>query len=140
MKGDSIDAAMAQFVNTRGRNYEIPFVRESAGVYRFGSRRVVVKLENGLLAIRVGGGFIGIDEFVDTYTPAELEKLLSKSKRLSYSSARDSQLVASHSLGPDELKNLTNLKGSVKFSARKFALSTDGTPLQRAETVDWTTS
>jgi hypothetical protein len=27
------------------------------------------------LLVRVGGGFLSIDEFLDQYTPAELEKL-----------------------------------------------------------------
>ena len=51
------------------------FMRESAGVYEFGSRRILVKVERDKIQIKVGGGFLGIDEFLDQYTPAELEKL-----------------------------------------------------------------
>ena len=51
------------------------FMRESEGVYEFGSRRILVKVERDKIQIKVGGGYLGIDEFLDQYTPAELEKL-----------------------------------------------------------------
>lgn len=51
------------------------FMRESEGVYVFGSKRVAVKVEKDNIKIRVGGGFLSIDEFLDQYTPVELEKL-----------------------------------------------------------------
>lgn len=51
------------------------FMRESAGVYVFGSRRVSVKVERDKIKIKVGGGYLSIDEFLSQYTPIELEKL-----------------------------------------------------------------
>lgn len=51
------------------------FMRESSGVYYFGSRRVYVKMEKDKIRIRVGGGYLSIDEFLDIYTPMELERL-----------------------------------------------------------------
>ena len=51
------------------------FLRESEGVYEFGSRRINVRIEKGKILIRVGGGYMAIDEFLDQYTPAELEKI-----------------------------------------------------------------
>ena len=51
------------------------FMRESAGVYQFGSRRVMVRVERGKIMIKVGGGYLTIDEFMDQYTPAELDAL-----------------------------------------------------------------
>ena len=50
-------------------------MRESEGVYQFGGKRVAVKVEKDNIKIRVGGGFLSIDEFLDQYTPVELEKL-----------------------------------------------------------------
>jgi len=50
-------------------------MRESEGVYQFGSKRVAVKVDKDKINIRVGGGFLSIDEFLDQYTPAELEKI-----------------------------------------------------------------
>ena len=51
------------------------FLRETEGVYQFGTKRVLVKVEKDNIKIRVGGGFLSLDEFLDQYTPAELEKL-----------------------------------------------------------------
>jgi len=50
-------------------------MRESDGVYQFGSRKVCVRCDKDRISIRVGGGYLSIDEFLDQYTPAELEKL-----------------------------------------------------------------
>jgi len=50
-------------------------MRESEGVYVFGSRKIAIKVDKSGIKIRVGGGFLSIDEFLDQYTPAELEKL-----------------------------------------------------------------
>lgn len=41
------------------------FMRESSGVYNFGSRRVMVKVERDRIFIKVGGGHLSIDEFLD---------------------------------------------------------------------------
>ena len=54
---------------------KIMFMRETEGVYQFGTKRVAVKVENKGIKIRVGGGYLSIDEFLDQYTPVELEKL-----------------------------------------------------------------
>ena len=54
-------------------------MRETEGVYQFGTKRVMVKVEKDAIKIRVGGGFLSIDEFLDQYTPVELEKLDKKS-------------------------------------------------------------
>ena len=50
-------------------------MRESEGVYQFGSKRVASKVDKDKINVRVGGGFLSIDEFLDQYTPLELEKL-----------------------------------------------------------------
>ena len=51
------------------------FLRESEGVYLFGSRRIAVRVDNDKINIRVGGGYLSIDEFLDQDTPQELEKM-----------------------------------------------------------------
>ena len=68
---------MAKFVNQypERKKMNIAFVRESEGVYQFGTKRVMVKCVKDKIEIRVGGGFLSIDEFLDQYTPVELEKL-----------------------------------------------------------------
>jgi hypothetical protein len=50
-------------------------MKESEGVYHFGSKRVYVRVERDHITVRVGGGYLSIDEFLDIYTPMELEKV-----------------------------------------------------------------
>jgi hypothetical protein len=77
VKGDSIDKRLAEYINNYPdrQNLKVMFMRESTGVYQFGSKRIAVKVEKDKINIRVGGGYLTIDEFLDQYTPGELEKL-----------------------------------------------------------------
>jgi len=60
------------------------FLRESEGVYRFGTKRIFVKIEQDKIIIRVGGGFLKFEEFLEVYGPTEIDKLNNnKSKDLS---------------------------------------------------------
>jgi DUF438 domain-containing protein len=74
---DDIDVRLAEFINNfpERQKMKIMFLRESQGVYQFGSRRVAVAVMKDKINIRVGGGYLSIDEFLDQYTPMELEKL-----------------------------------------------------------------
>jgi len=57
----------------------IMFLRESEGVYQFGSKRVYIKVEKGdKILVRVGGGFMNINEFINQYTLEEAEKITRK--------------------------------------------------------------
>jgi hypothetical protein len=42
----------------------------------FGSRQILAKIINGKLVIRVGGGYMSVDEFIDQYGKIELLKLM----------------------------------------------------------------
>ena len=77
IKDDIIDRKLAEFINNypERSKLKIMFMRETEGVYQFGSKRVAVKVEKQGIKIRVGGGYLSIDEFLDQYTPVELEKL-----------------------------------------------------------------
>lgn len=74
VKDDRIDVKLAEYINNYPdrQKLKIMFLRESEGVYQFGSKRCAVKLEKGYIKIRVGGGFLSIDEFLDQYTPGEM--------------------------------------------------------------------
>ena len=77
VKDDSVDKKLAEFINNypERSKLKIMFMRESEGVYQFGTKRVAVKVEKDNIKIRVGGGYLSLDEFLDQYTPVELEKL-----------------------------------------------------------------
>lgn len=77
VKGDMIDKKLAEYINNYPdrQKLKIMFMREQEGVYQFGTKRVYVKCVKDKIEIKVGGGYLSLDEFLDQYTPAELEKL-----------------------------------------------------------------
>lgn len=80
-KNDKIDRTLANFINKypERKKMNVMFLRDSEGVYRFGQKRVYIKVEKGeRILVRVGGGFMGIEEFIRQYTPEETEKIQRK--------------------------------------------------------------
>jgi chromosome segregation ATPase len=77
VREDPIDKKLSEYIN----NYpdrsklKIMFMRESSGIYQFGSRKIYVRVEKDRIIIRVGGGYLTIDEFLDIYTPIELDRI-----------------------------------------------------------------
>ena len=70
---DKIDQMFAQYINMV--NCPIKLTRVGDGQYIFGSKKIYAKIQNERLIIRVGGGFMMIDEFLSTYTGSELAKI-----------------------------------------------------------------
>ena len=50
------------------------FEREAPGVYKYHRKKVFMKIENETIVIRVGGGFLTIDEFIDFYCKSESDR------------------------------------------------------------------
>jgi len=77
-KGDATDNAIADYINTGTdvSRLKLLFIRESEGVYQFGSKRVFIKFEGGRILIRVGGGFLAMEEFIEQYGVLETDKLV----------------------------------------------------------------
>ena len=77
VKGDHIDIALCDFLNNyKDRDFlKVRFIRENEGVYTFGTKKIFVKLLDTGLKIRVGGGYLNIEEFLEQFTPIELEKI-----------------------------------------------------------------
>ena len=76
IKSDPVDKALSEYINNypERRKLKIMFLRMQEGIYEFGTRRVSVKVERGQLLVKVGGGWLQIDEFLDQYIPVELER------------------------------------------------------------------
>ena len=68
---DVVDKKLAEYINNNHdhQKLKIMFMRESSGVYEFGTKRILVKVERDKILIKVGGGFLSIDEFLEQYTP-----------------------------------------------------------------------
>jgi len=97
VKGDQIDVRLAEYINNfpDRKKLKIMFMRESDGVYQFGSKRVTVRVDKNKINIRVGGGYLSIDEFLDQYTPIELEKLSNNDPLRRFSQTAAVQYTAS---------------------------------------------
>jgi hypothetical protein len=73
IKGDKVDELMAIYVNNF--DLDVPIQRLGDGNYMFGSRKIFAKIMNDKLVIRVGGGFMLVDEFLNTFGPQEMAKM-----------------------------------------------------------------
>ena len=73
VKGDRVDELMAHYLNEF--HLDVPIQRLGDGNYMFGTRKIYAKIMNDKLVIRVGGGFMLIDEFLNTYGHQELDKV-----------------------------------------------------------------
>lgn len=72
-KGDTLDQMLSQYINAA--NCPVPLRKIGGGQYWFGTKKIYAKILNGRLVIRVGGGFMIIEEFVQTYADNELKKI-----------------------------------------------------------------
>jgi len=68
---DPVDAKLAEFINKSDseKRMKCLFVRESEGHYSYFTKKVIMKVENNNLIIRVGGGFMSINEFIEQHNP-----------------------------------------------------------------------
>jgi hypothetical protein len=50
--------------------------RLGPGKYLFGTKNIMAKIINGKLVIRVGGGYMSADEFIEQYGRMEMMKMM----------------------------------------------------------------
>jgi len=81
VKKDSVDVKVAKELNNMpdSKHTNKQFSRVGGGVYAFGNKKHIIKVENDKVlgkfvcgcVVRVGGGFIGLEEFLQAHTPTE---------------------------------------------------------------------
>ena len=107
-ESDEVDRLLAQYINFN--TWPVPVKRLGGGYYLFGTRKIYAKIMNGRLVIRVGGGYMVIDEFIATYAEVELQKMKAREEKgldpIPYS---DDQSSPSG-------KSFSSPKGSTQFS------------------------
>ena len=91
IKGDYIDKNLAKYLNSRNSVLSVPFIRENYGIYLYGTRKVSISIERNKLTVKVGGGYMFIEDFINKYTKSELEKY---EKRLNPISPQTKQVMA----------------------------------------------
>jgi uncharacterized coiled-coil protein SlyX len=63
---DSVDKKLAEQLNSyQDHKLKLMFCRVSEGVYKFGNKKVYVKVDQDKIRIRVGGGYLSLDEFIE---------------------------------------------------------------------------
>lgn len=77
--GDQVDEMLDDYLNRN--ECPVPIKKLSSGNYLFGTRKIFAKVLNGNLMVRVGGGYMSIEEFIETYGEAELKKIDAKRAR-----------------------------------------------------------
>jgi hypothetical protein len=69
---DSIDQLLKDYMHVN--NIKNPFVRISEGLYTFGNKRLSVAVRNGMPVVRVGGGYMFVEEFLKIYIGKNLKR------------------------------------------------------------------
>lgn len=72
--GDVVDEMFAGYLNKA--NLAIEVQRISAKNYMFGTKKILANIVNDRLVIRVGGGFMNVEEFIEQYGKIEMLKLI----------------------------------------------------------------
>jgi hypothetical protein len=73
VKDDLLDRKLADYINNSHPEVKphMGFERESEGIYKYGKKRVFMKIEKDQIIIRVGGGYLTIEEFINQYCDAD---------------------------------------------------------------------
>ncbi|TNV84425.1 hypothetical protein FGO68_gene11806 [Halteria grandinella] len=105
IKGDAVDEYLAKYINLM--QCPVPIQRLGNGYYLFGTRKIFAKIMNGKLVIRVGGGYMVIEEFIATYADQEVNrcKLLQAQQQLADEGGRRGSM----------LQKKTSPRGSMAF-------------------------
>lgn len=74
VRGDVVDEMFAGYLNKA--KIEVEVQRTSAGNYLFGTKKILAKIINGKLVIRVGGGYMNAEEFIEQYGKIEVMKAM----------------------------------------------------------------
>ena len=95
---DQVDELMAYHMNEA--ECPIKLTRVAEGQYMFGTKKIFAKVQNDRLVIRVGGGYMRIDEFLSVYTAQELAKLKRENEYYNYPDPHYSSLDSDFNKGP----------------------------------------
>ena len=87
VRKDALDKALALALKDR-QDMPIKFKKESYGVYNFGTKRVSVRLDKDRLNVRVGGGSITLEKFLETYTKTEIMRTERRDSVLNFTKSR----------------------------------------------------
>jgi len=61
--------------NLKKAKCDVPIKKLGNGFFMFGTKKIFAKVRNGMLVIRVGGGYMVINEFMTTHSEKEMRKV-----------------------------------------------------------------
>lgn len=118
MKGDEVDALFAYHFNKA--QLALPVKRLGPGKYMFGSKQILAKIVNGKLLIRVGGGYCGVDEFIEQYGPMEMLKIMHAERA---AAGGDKHSHANQKAIARDMQNIKDMRESMRENMRASLLS-----------------
>ena len=74
-KGDAVDQKLAEFFASH--YCSAPLKCLGGGYYMFGTKKIYAMVISGKLVIRVGGGYMGIEEFIKVHAEKEFDRMRS---------------------------------------------------------------
>lgn len=110
VKGDAIDELWCFHLNKHQLDLNVQ--RTGPGKYLFGTRKIMAKIINGKLVIRVGGGYMGADEFIEQYGKMEMLKMMHNQEMAEQ---------AEHDMGSDKGSQKSGPNMARRSSALKMA-------------------
>ena len=116
IKGDEVDALFAYHFNKA--QLALPVKRVGPGKYMFGSKQILAKIVNGKLLIRVGGGYCGVDEFIEQYGPMEMLKIMHAERT---AGGKDSNTNKNQQ--KKDMQNIKDMRESMRESMKASLLS-----------------
>eukprot|EP00347_Sterkiella_histriomuscorum_P011368 403372720 len=102
---DSIDKMLLDF--QKSKNSDIMIKKLSSNNYLFGSRKIQTKVNNGILLVRVGGGFMTINNFYEQYSQIEIIKQKKDEQKEQEVQQKPTQ---KHSVPTSQKKTITRLQ------------------------------
>ena len=142
-KDDEVDQKLREImIKTK---VPIKFIRVGEGLYIFGSKRVHVKILNGKLVIRIGGGYMYVEEFIKLYAHQELVKIKNSERETEVADdtftteGRGSQTSIQEELmgqGDCLVKELNHVKGKEIKVVGHSNPSMEFTPIKRRNNQD----
>lgn len=86
VKGDKVDELWCWHLNKAQIDLDVK--RLGPGKYLFGTRNIMCKIINGKLVVRVGGGYMSADEFIEQYGRIEILKAMKEAGDPDFEEAR----------------------------------------------------
>ena len=104
VKGDPVDEMFARYLNKI--NSPVPITRLANGKYSFGTKEVQAKIMNGNLVMRVGGGYMSIEEFMRKYGSKELIRMQTIRNKMVGVEDKNDTMFSSEKYGAASTRNI----------------------------------